>query len=178
MTSPSHNIQAEMKEGEGGEFEAGVKFAGDTAALDRDIILLIQSEEPTRPKILVEKGNDGTVAALLSLVPSFELKKQESECIFLIDCSGSMRGPSIKLAREALSVFLNSLPADYYFNVYCFGSRYNKLFPTSQPLTDQTLETAKSLLANLGANLGGTEIFSPLIFSSSLYWWGSPDRCS
>ena len=162
VTSPSHNIQAEMKEGEGGQFEAGVKFAGDTAALDRDIILLIQSEEPTRPKILLEKGSDGTVAALLSLVPSFELKKQQSECAFLIDCSGSMRGRSIKLAREALSVFLNSLPADYYFNVYCFGSRYNKLFPTSRPLTDQTLETAKSLLGNLEANLGGTEIFSPL----------------
>ena len=55
VTSPSHNIQAEMKEKEGGHFEAGVKFAGDTAALDRDIILLIQCEEPTRPKILVEK---------------------------------------------------------------------------------------------------------------------------
>ena len=54
VVSPSHDIQAEMKEEEGGEFEAGVKFAGDTAALDRDIVLLIQCEEPNRPKILLE----------------------------------------------------------------------------------------------------------------------------
>ena len=162
VVSPSHDIQAEMKEEEGGEFEAGVKFAGDTAALDRDIVLLIQCEEPNRPKILLEKGSDGTVAALLTFVPSFEMKKQQSECIFLIDCSGSMGGESIKLAREALSVFVNSVPADYHFNIYCFGSRYNKLFPASQPLTDQTLQTARSLLDNLDANLGGTEIFPPL----------------
>ena len=90
------------------------------------------------------------------------MKKQESECIFLIDCSGSMAGQSIKLAREALTVFLNSLPVDCHFNVYCFGSSYNKLFPSSQPLTDGTLEVAKSLLTRIDANLGGTEIYSPL----------------
>ena len=162
VESPSHNIHTEMKEG-GREFEARVKLAGDISAdLDRDIIVLIDSEEPTKPKILVEKGEDGTVAAVLSLVPRFEMKKQESECIFLMDCSGSMRGPSIKLGGDALSVFLNSLPVDCHFNVYCFGSRYNKLFPTSQPLTDESLESAKSLLAQLDANLGGTEIYSPL----------------
>ena len=49
VVSPSHDIQAEMKEEKGGEFEAGLKFAGDTSALDRDIVLLIQCEEPNKP---------------------------------------------------------------------------------------------------------------------------------
>ena len=155
VESPSHNLQTKLEEGE-------VKFAGDTAALDRDIIVLITSEEPFKPKIMMEKDKDGTVAAMLSMVPRFQMKKQPSECIFLVDCSASMKGPSIKLAREALSVFVNSLPVDCHFNVYCFGSRYNKLFPSSQPLTDHTLEEVKSLLVQLDANLGGTAIFPPL----------------
>ena len=62
-TREPHTLPAEIKE-EGGQFETGVKFAGDTAALDRDIILLIQSEEPTRPEILLGKGRYGNVAAL------------------------------------------------------------------------------------------------------------------
>ena len=161
VESPSHTIQYELQEGRG-KCEGRAKFAGDTAALDRDIVILIGCQEPHQPKVLLEKGRDGTVAAMMTLVPSFQIKKQQSECVFLIDCSGSMGGQSMKLAREALSVFINSLPVDCHFNVYCFGSRYNKLFPTSRPLTDQTLEAAKSLVAKVDSNLGGTELLSPL----------------
>ena len=59
--------------------------------------------------------------ALLSLVPDFHLHEQKIEAIFLVDCSGSltvfcsarslnwfssgsMNGPSIQLAKEALQV--------------------------------------------------------------------------
>ena len=59
VVSPSHSIQAEMKE-EGGHFEAGVKFAGNIAALDRDLILLIKCEEPHRTRSLsTQTGTTG-----------------------------------------------------------------------------------------------------------------------
>ena len=43
-------------------------------------------------------------------------------------CTGSMCGNRIQSAKEALFLFLKSLPADCYFNVISFGSSYSSLF--------------------------------------------------
>ena len=73
-----------------------------------------------------------------------------------------MSGKSINLAKEALHLFLHSLPMDCYFNIVCFGSSFQSLFPESMKYDDITLDAAKKLAANLSANLGGTEILRPL----------------
>jgi len=167
VTSPSHQISTEMIDGSG-SYEAVTKFGGTTTDMDRDIIVLIDSDEPNQPKVILEKGDDGSIAGLLSMVPKFELKKQPSDVIFLIDCSGSMGGQSMQLAKQALQLFIHSLPVDSFFNIFCFGSQYTQLFPQSKAFTDETLESAKQLLNGLDANLGGTEIYQPLkaIFTS------------
>lgn len=48
--------------------------------------------------------------------------------MFLLDRSGSMGGKRIEKAKEALILFIKSLPQDTYFNVVSFGSGSNKLF--------------------------------------------------
>ena len=48
----------------------------------------------------------------------------EGEFIFVIDRSGSMGGVRIEKAKEALSLFIKSLPEGCYFNVYSFGSNF------------------------------------------------------
>lgn len=45
---------------------------------------------------------------MLSLVPTFKLAEQKTELIFLVDRSGSMDGPGIGQAKQALKV-LSSL---------------------------------------------------------------------
>ena len=56
----------------------------------------------------------------------FELEPQEF--IFLIDLSGSMYYPDelkpVKMARDALSIFLHSLPEGSKFNIIPFGSSH------------------------------------------------------
>lgn len=60
------------------------------------------------------------------------LNSSRSEFLFLLDRSGSMSGRAINKAKEALILFLKSLPNDSYFNVISFGSDFVKLFPTSK----------------------------------------------
>ena len=50
------------------------------------------------------------------------------EYIFLIDRSGSMH-QTIKLARQALITFLQSLPVGSKFNICSYGTRHEFMFP-------------------------------------------------
>ena len=52
-----------------GLFDAISKFEGFTTEMDRDIIVLVDTEEPNQPKVVIEKGEDGSIAGLVSIVP-------------------------------------------------------------------------------------------------------------
>jgi hypothetical protein len=148
-----------------GTFVAVTKFGGGrtTADLDRDIVVLVETAEANEAQVRVEQGGPGgSNLLLLSYVPRFSVQPQGTELIFLVDCSGSMHGEGIKMAGEALQLFLHSLPVNAFFNIFCFGSTYRSLFPESRRYDDDTLGRAKQLAAQLNADLGGTEIYAPL----------------
>jgi len=60
-----------------------------------------------------------------------EVKLQVCEYVFLLDRSGSMTGGRIRLAVEALKLFIHSLPEGCYFNVVSYGSSFKLLYPRS-----------------------------------------------
>ena len=94
----------------------------------------------------------------------------QKEFIFLVDCSGSMGGNPIKNAAECLEIFIKSLPSNSFFNIFRFGSKYEKLFDDSVQYNESTAAKALYLAQNLDADLGGTEMYDPLfdIFSSKV----------
>lgn len=53
-----------------------------------------------------------------------DIDNAKGEYIFLLDRSGSMGGGRMEKAKEALTLFIQSLPQDTYFNVFSFGSNY------------------------------------------------------
>jgi uncharacterized protein with von Willebrand factor type A (vWA) domain len=61
------------------------------------------------------------------MIKAKEFEIDKCEYYFLIDRSGSMYGQTIKLAVEALKLFLHSLPVGCRFNVLSFGSNYTAL---------------------------------------------------
>jgi hypothetical protein len=97
-----------------------------------------------------------------------------------------MSGQSIKQARNALMLFLKSLPgSNVFFNIVGtfvaphslslsplsfgtdlqfitaqkgFGSSHESLFPSSVAYNDNSLRTAQQHVLSLSADLGGTEI--------------------
>ena len=51
-----------------------------------------------------------------------------------------MNGQRIEKARQALVVFLKSLPEDSFFNVVSFGSSSEKLFPSTVKYSNKDVE--------------------------------------
>lgn len=102
----------------------------------------------------------------LSLHPT-HLKTNTSlkqEIFLLIDCSGSMSGGKIKRAQSALVKFLNALPKNCYFNIIRFGSTFERMFELSVENNKANIEKSLKFASMLDADLGTTDIYSPLMF--------------
>ena len=91
--------------------------------------------------------------------------------IFLIDQSGSMYGSPIKLVIQALLLFLQSLPKGSYFQLIGFGSHYVKINEKPVEYNKENVKSTMDKIKNLTAELGGTNIFTPLkyIFNNIQY---------
>eukprot|EP00835_Amoeboradix_gromovi_P004284 NODE_325_length_10950_cov_0.271864.p1 type:complete len:920 gc:universal NODE_325_length_10950_cov_0.271864:7181-4422(-) len=153
------------------------KYAGNPAIIDdewvsvpselkksKDITneLLAKTDQKSLCDVALTPANSSCLS--MFFVPQFKLKEIPSELIFLIDESGSMQGQPISLVRDAMSVFLKSIPENAYFNIIRFGSSHVSLFPASQKYSESTLKQAEMCTAALNADLGGTEIYQPLKF--------------
>jgi len=102
-------------------------------------------------------------AAVVSLYPSIKTDDDIlSEIIFIVDRSGSMSGSKLNQAKNALQLFLRSLPQNSLFNIVSFGSHFNTLFPKSTKLTEETLSQATHYVAKMEANMAGTNILDPI----------------
>jgi Ca-activated chloride channel family protein len=159
VESPSHPIRLTLQDG-----RACVELVGEHIQLDQDFVLNYTLPASHEPHILLGKdiGSDGCVV-MLNFLPQLDIKqRQPQEFIFIIDRSGSMAGESIRQAKTALLLCLQSLQPGDQFNIYGFGSTYEKLFVRSQPYTAETLATATQYVQRLDADLGGTEIYSAL----------------
>nr|XP_010310726.1 PREDICTED: von Willebrand factor A domain-containing protein 5B1 [Balearica regulorum gibbericeps] len=91
-----------------------------------------------------------------------DLRKAQGEFIFLIDRSRSMSGVNINRVKDALLVILKSLMPACLFNVIGFGSTFKTLFPASQTYCEESLAIACKSIKRIRADMGGTNILSPL----------------
>ena len=101
-------------------------------------------------------------------IPEQELSDgKDYHFFFIVDRSGSMSGNRMKLAIDALSLFILSLPVNSTFTIVSFGTNHLTLIDPSighdtLPYSDATKDYALSTVRQFGANLGGTEILEPL----------------
>ncbi|KAF7345092.1 hypothetical protein MVEN_01672800 [Mycena venus] len=118
------------------------------SALDKDFVLTVKSAGLDAPRCVAELHPiHNTTGLILTLVPRFKLPDlARQEFVFLVDRSGSMKGPRVAAAKKALVVMLRSLPAKgTFFQIASFGS-------------NTTLEDATQHVDGMQADYGGTKI--------------------
>ena len=86
--------------------------------------------------------------------------------IFLLDRSGSMSGSNIEMAKEALKLFIQSLPQGAMFEVVSFGSRFeiSSKDKGGYENNDTNINKIKQEIDSYRANFGGTDILDPMEF--------------
>ncbi|XP_054988162.1 von Willebrand factor A domain-containing protein 5A-like [Sorex araneus] len=153
----------------------------DGHKFDRDVELLVYYQEVHTPSVTVEMGDPnakpdslmGAPSAMVSFypdIPETQTSKACGEFVFLMDRSRSMGcrmnkdSPQtrIEAAKETLILLLKSLPLGCYFNIHGFGFSYEAFFQNSVEYTQETMKEALKRVKLLKADLGGTEILSPL----------------
>ena len=100
-----------------------------------------------------------------------EINDNPALFIFLIDQSGSMSGKSINLVKQALLLFIQSLPPKSFFQLIGFGSNFKYYNDSPVEYNKENVEKIIQVINDLKADMGGTNISTPLkdIFSSKNY---------
>ena len=70
----------------------------------------------------------------------------------------------IGIAKNALELFMRSLPEGCTFSIISFGSNHNPLFHQNfyQTYNDETRDSAIAMIHGFKPDFGGTNILSPL----------------
>ncbi|HAE40053.1 MAG TPA: hypothetical protein DCG57_15700, partial [Candidatus Riflebacteria bacterium] len=159
VESPGHPIGVSYENN-----VAGVALAQTNAMPDADVVVSFELADKFCPMLTSAFLNDRE-HLLFEVFPDFgdqSVDPAAKEAVFIVDCSGSMQGDSIREARNALQLCLRSLNEGDTFQVYCFGSSWRQLFKESQIFGNDTLKTAADAIARIDADMGGTEILPAL----------------
>ena len=153
-----------------------------------DFRVFYRSSEMKYPHLVYAESPEypGEVAVCASLVPTFEppqpqeelevLEDQEPESsvlsegnnylfIFIVDRSYSMSGARIRTCKAALKLFIQSLPVGSKFSIISFGSNDRCMTIDGKQVIEYNDATSKQALQQIDtfdADMGGTEILSPL----------------
>ncbi|MFB3116855.1 MAG: marine proteobacterial sortase target protein, partial [Gammaproteobacteria bacterium] len=160
IDSPTHQIDIVIPD----NTRYSIKLKNEEVPANRDFELVWQAESGQSPKAaLFTEDMDSDVYSLIMLLPpASEISPVlHREVIFVIDTSGSMSGPSIVQAKQALNLALTRLKPGDRFNIIQFNSYTDKLFHFPQPVSHHALRQAHQYVDNLEAQ-GGTEMASAL----------------
>ncbi len=156
--SPTHAITLKRKS----DNELTVNFDRNQGLLDKDFQMFYStSDKDIGLTALTHRplsSENGYFSLLIS--PKFSIAKEYQvprDMVLVLDTSGSMRGPKMDQARNALKYCLKNLGARDRFALINFATTVNKYRDKLQDVSDETLEHAKKWVEGLEAT-GGTAI--------------------
>lgn len=159
VSSPSHPIRW-APDADGGMLE----LAQTDVALDRDLVIEFEPAQAAVPFAIAANrhGRDHVLVQFVPIEDASSSSRLPLELIFVIDCSGSMEGPSIAQARKALEACLRQMIPGDRFNIIRFGNDWRVFSAAAVVFGPETLQRALTFLGEVQADLGGTEILAAL----------------
>lgn len=145
-----------------GENTATVQLADASTIPNRDFVLDFRVAGSAVKSNLFAYRNpeSGEGYFTLMLIPPLDaaaISRRPMEMIFVIDCSGSMRGRPLDQAREAVATALSRLTPQDRFQIIRFSDSASRFGAAPLPATRRNLAAARSYLAGLDSN-GGTQM--------------------
>ena len=142
--------------------KAVIRLMNTWAVADQDFVLEWAPEKGRSPQAAVfaeEKGGENFIYLMVmppaeNNVTNYHIPR---EVIFVVDVSGSMAGPSIKQAKEALLFAVSRLQPEDRFNIITFNDTVDKFFNYPMTGTREHIQQALHFIKGLEAT-GGTEI--------------------
>ncbi|XP_054190361.1 von Willebrand factor A domain-containing protein 5B1 isoform X3 [Homo sapiens] len=146
--SPTHEIRADAAPSARSAKSIIITLA-NKHTFDRPVEILIHPSEPHMPHVLIEKGD-------------MTLGEFDQHLKGRTDFIKGMKKKSRAERKDAMLVALKSLMPACLFNIIGFGSTFKSLFPSSQTYSEDSLAMACDDIQRMKADMGGTNILSPL----------------
>ncbi|MDR3203692.1 MAG: VIT and VWA domain-containing protein [Deltaproteobacteria bacterium] len=154
ISSPSHSIDIARREG-----CATVSIKSE-AFLDREFVLILENLPFQSFSLLAEHKEEKVILASFS--PTLKAPEEPLAIKALLDCSGSMCGANVELAKSALSSILSLMRPQDYLSLSCFGTNVSHLLKKMTPLTKLNLTRLQTIISGISASMGGTEMYRAL----------------
>ena len=164
--SPSHDVDVVRR----GDHNAVVGYEEYGVRPDRDFVLYytVSPEDVGLNLLSYHPGEGGDGFFLLLAAPRVEVERQQviaKDVILVLDVSGSMRGPKIEQARQALHFVLDNLNDEDRFNIIAFSTS-TQAYARDLVWADERGE-ARDFVDRLEAN-GSTDINRALLEAAAM----------
>ena len=154
VNSPSHSIKVKNN-----------TVSTSKVKLNKDYILYIKLEDEMRSGGYVYKTEDGAFAFLQFMPELSEFEdRAPQKFVFIVDCSGSMRGMKMDKTKAALKKCLMQLKRGDEFTIIRFGTHFDNIDGFVQ-VSEQNLKNAMGWIDTFSSSYGGTEIWSPIEYA-------------
>jgi len=156
IVSPTHRIAV----AEGGDARRTVRLASDDRIPNKDFVLRYRvGGERISTHVVTHEDERGGFFAMMLYPPesSEHLQRQPMEVVFVLDCSGSMRGEPMRQARDAAELALRRMNRDDTFQIIRFSNSASQLGPRPIRATPENIREGIRYLRSLDGG-GGTHM--------------------
>jgi Ca-activated chloride channel family protein len=149
---------------ESSESERQITLSPSDSIPNKDFVLRYKvAGDQIKTAMMTHKDDHGQYFTMM-LYPPAELKQVQRspmEMVFVLDCSGSMKGQPLDQARAAVTHALQKLTPRDTFQIIDFSNTASQLGPAPINATPENLRNGLAYLASLNGS-GGTEMIEGL----------------
>jgi Ca-activated chloride channel family protein len=151
---PTHAVSVERPN----PAQAAVKLAGQDVIPNKDFVLRYRvAGTEIKSGLLTHRDERGGFFTLMAYPPEelADLPRQPMEMVFVLDCSGSMYGEPLDLAKDAVRYALSRLGPDDTFQIITFSDDASTFGDDPVRADDDNIEEALDYLDDIDSE-GGT----------------------